>query len=90
MRRKSIVRIALITAAVLLIPAVAMHFTNQVNWTASDFIIAGILVFGTGLTFELASSRMPKHRTAIGAALAVIFLWLWVELAVGLFTDWGS
>ena len=38
----------------LLLPLVAMQFTNEVNWTFSDFLVAGILLFGTGGLIELA------------------------------------
>jgi len=67
-----------------------MQFTSEVNWNKTDFIVAGTLLFGAGLIFELVSSRIPKHRVAIGVVLAAVLVWLWIELAVGLFTNWGS
>ncbi len=30
----------------LLLPAVAMRFTAEVNWTGSDFVFAAVLLFG--------------------------------------------
>ena len=86
----SILRVALGTALILLIPLVAMQFSDGMNWDETDFIVVGALVFGTGMAFELLRRAAPRHRLLIGVALLAMFLWLYVELAVGLFTDWGS
>lgn len=87
MLNNHIVRIALATAFILLLPLVAMQFTDEVVWSITDFIVAGTLLFGTGLTYELLARRTRniKYRAAIGAALAVALLLIWVELAVGIF-----
>ena len=83
--------IALVTVLILLIPLIAMQFTRQVNWTLSDFIVMGTLLFGTGSMFVLTARRInKKYRFAVGVAFAIALLWLWAELAVGVFTNWGS
>lgn len=74
-------------ALVLLAPAVAMRFTHEVNWTASDFVFAGVLLIGGGLAIELVAGRVGNPVVRIGFALfivAVVAL-LWAEAAVGLF-----
>lgn len=78
--------VALVTAAILLVPFVAMQFTGEVNWTLSDFVIAGVLLGGTGLAYVLSTMTMsnPRSRLVIGAVLAVALLLVWAELAVGL------
>ncbi len=91
--------LALATCVVLLIPLV-LTLLNILNggvegrgwyWRPGDFIVMGTLLFGTGSMFVLTARRTSKkYRVAIGIAFAVAFLWLWVELAVGLFTNWGS
>lgn len=71
----------------LLLPLVAMQFTNEVNWTFSDFIVAGILLFGTGGLIELAMRKINKVGMRVWiilGILAVLFL-VWAELAVGIF-----
>ena len=76
-----------IAAALLLMPLIAMQFTNEVDWTVFDFLVAGVLLFGTGLGIELALRKIsnPKNRLiAVGAILLVLFL-VWAELAVGIF-----
>ena len=72
--------------AILMIPFVAMQFTSQVNWSISDFIIMGIILFSIGLTYELIARKSEKtvYHAAFGVALAGVFLLLWVNGAVGI------
>src|SRR5688572_19019351 len=90
MQNKVFIWIALATGLILLIPLIAMQFTGEVAWTLSDFVIAGALLFGTGLMFVLAARKTRKHRVAIGIVLAAALLLIRIELAVGIFTTWGS
>ncbi len=79
------------TGGLLLIPLVAMQLTREVNWTLSDFIAMGILLFTISSLFVLAARKVQKkHRLAVGAVFLLAFLWLWAELAVGVLTTWGS
>jgi uncharacterized membrane protein len=83
--------IALGTGLLLMIPLVAMQFTSEVNWTLSDFILMGVLIFTVSSLFVLVARKVQKkNRLAVGAAFLLGFLWLWAELAVGVFTTWGS
>lgn len=84
---KKIGIVVLVTAAILLVPFIAMQFTGEVNWSAFDFVVAGVLLGGTGLAYVLSTMKMssPRSRLAIGAALAVALVLVWAELAVGLF-----
>ena len=64
-----------------------MQFTDEVNWTLTDFIIGGVLLFGTGLLCELVFRKVKKNsfRIVISAAILLAFLLIWAELAVGIF-----
>ena len=82
----SIIRVALATASLLLIPLVAMQFTTEVVWTLLDFVVMGVLLFGTGLTYVLVSrlGTSRTYRVAVGVAVAAGLLLVWANLAVGL------
>lgn len=86
MQHKNIIRIALVTACILLVPLVAMQFTDEVVWNAFDFVVAGALLFGTGLTYELVTRRSRKiaYRGALAVALASALFLTWANLAVGI------
>lgn len=79
----------ILTAVVilLLIPFIAMQFTDEVSWTIFDFIVMGVLLLSTGLLFEFTIRKVAKskHKFAICVAILVAFLFVWAELAVGIF-----
>lgn len=78
--------------ALWLLPWVAMRFDTGVDWSVGDFVIFGLLLIATCIGLELAVGMSRSRRTRMLASILVVlgFLWLWAELAVGLFTDWGS
>jgi hypothetical protein len=91
MQNKAFLWIAMATGFILLIPLTSMRFNSEVNWTLFDFILMGTLLFGSSTVFVLTARRISKkYRAAIGIAFAAAILWLWAELAVGVFTNWGS
>jgi hypothetical protein len=83
---QSILRVALGTALLLLIPLTAKLFFADMAWTLFDFAAAGILLFGSGLTFTLVArlSDNTAYRLAVGVAVAAGLLLVWANLAVGL------
>ena len=88
-RRKSRFRIAawaFVAALILLVPLVAMRFTEEVNWDLFDFAVMGTLLFGTGLAYEVVATKASPiaYRTAVGVALAAALLLGWVNGAVGI------
>lgn len=91
MRNTVFAWIALATCLVLLVPLVAMRFTTEVGWGIADFIVMGALLFGSGSLYVLLARRFPRrYRVAIGVILAVVLLYAWAELAVGIATSLGS
>ena len=75
-----------VAALILLLPLIAMQFTDEVVWDVTDFAVAGALLVGVGVTFELVARKMGSiaYRVAVGVALAAALLLVWVNLAVGL------
>jgi len=91
MRNSVFLRIALGTGLILLIPLIAMQFTNEVSWDIKDFIVMGFLLLSTATMFVLVSRRAPRRRrVVIGFIFAAVFVYIWAELAVGIFTNLGS
>ncbi len=86
MKTKILIRSAIVTLAILLIPFAAMRFSSEVNWSVSDFVIMGALVFTTTLAFNLAAASRGNmaYRAAACLAIAATFLLIWVNLAVGI------
>ena len=86
-QNKRLVIIILIVLAFLLVPFIAMQFSDEVNWSLSDFVIAGLLIFGTGvlIDFVLRKTKKTNYKILAIIAIALIFLLIWVELAVGIF-----
>jgi hypothetical protein len=85
MQTKNIFFIALGTLGLLLIPLLANW-----PWTLSDFLIGGTLIFVTGLALHATTRKPSQYRIAGVITIVFLFLWLWAELAVGIFTNWGS
>jgi hypothetical protein len=70
----------------LLLPLVAMQFTDEVQWDVADFVVAGVMLLTVGVLFELAIKKSDNsaYRAAMAVALLAAFLLLWVNAAVGL------
>lgn len=87
MKNRRLIIILSIIVIVLLIPIVAMQFTDQVDWNLSDFIIMGVLLLGTGLLCELVmrKEKSIRYRIIICGAILFAFFIIWAELAVGVF-----
>jgi len=79
--------VGLVTALLLLVPAVAMQFTAEVAWGPGDFVAAAALIFGAGMAFVLGSRRAGTtgQRVAVGLLVFGALAIAWAELAVGVF-----
>jgi len=90
--RRSFIRIAVVTGLLLLVPLVAMAFTDEVAWGPGDFLVAAVLIFGAGVAFHLIAGRsaVTAYRVATGVAVITALLLVWLNLAVGLIGDEGN
>ena len=73
-------------AIMLLLPLIAMQFTDEVNWDLIDFIIFGAMLLAAGGALELASRMMSNkvYRAAVAVAVIAAFILIWVNGAVGI------
>lgn len=81
-----------LAGALLLLPAVAMQFTPEVNWTAFDFVFASIMLLAACGAYELGAwlSGHMAYRAAFGIAILTAFMTVWVNGAVGMVGDEGN
>lgn len=86
LKNKRLVVMLVIITLLLLIPFIAMKFTDKVNWNLFDFVVAAVLLFGTGFSSELVlrKVRKMKYRIVLCAVILAILLLVWIELAVGI------
>lgn len=86
-QNKRFVSILFAVPLLLLIPLIAMQFSSEVNWELIDFIVMGGLLLSVGVICELTLRKVKskKYRVLLIVAIALIFLLVWAELAVGIF-----
>ena len=89
---RSAAGVALATALILLVPLLAMQFTDEVVWNLADFVVAGVLLFGAGLTYQLVArkARNTPYRVAVGVAVAGALMLVWLVGAVGVIGEEGD
>ena len=78
--------------ALLMLPALAMQMTGEVNWTAVDFAFAAISLGFVGIVVELAARFARPGAPRIGYLIAgfTAFFTLWSNAAVGIIGDEDS
>lgn len=75
-----------VAAFILLLPVVAMQFTDEVIWDKADFAVMGALLFGACGAYELAArvTGSIAYRAAVGIAVTAAITLIWMNLAVGI------
>ncbi len=67
-------RVTLGVGAVLLVPLIASRFSDQVVWSLSDYILAGVLLGGIGWVLELAARRAGGRTAAVGIGFVAVLV----------------
>ena len=83
----SISKKALYPLSLLIIPLLGVLLTNAVEWGIFDFLLMGslLLVLGIAINLTFLNIKYFNKRIAIIFFIILIFLLIWVELAVGVF-----
>lgn len=86
-QKQKTVTIYALPLVLLCIPLLGNLFSKEINWSVSDFLIAGALLFTTAFLINLVRNRIKKQSQKV---LICIFILLalaliWIELAVGVF-----
>ena len=65
--------------ALLLTPLAMMRISEDWNWGAGSFLLAGVMIGGVGLLYELAERASESRAYRAGAAVALLasFLTVW-------------
>lgn len=86
MKNKRLLLIVAIVSCLLLVPLIAMQFTDDVNWTLFDFLLAATLLFSSGLAIDLVLRKMnrTKYRITLIVFILAMLLLIWAEIGVGI------
>ncbi|MDO9367781.1 MAG: hypothetical protein Q7T68_04360 [Sphingopyxis sp.] len=78
--------------ALLMLPALAMQMTDEVNWGVGDFVFAAILLGFVGTMVEMAARFAQPGAPRIGYIIAgfTAFFTFWSNAAVGIVGDEDS
>jgi hypothetical protein len=75
----------------LLVPWVAMRFTDEVAWSVADFAAAAGLLFCAGSACVAITHGAPQRRLLVAVTVLVVLAAVWAEFAVGVFgTPWAG
>ncbi|HKJ49474.1 MAG TPA: hypothetical protein VJ973_10315 [Christiangramia sp.] len=88
MKNTRLIIILGIAAVILSVPFFAMQLGAEgVDWDIRDFVIIGILLFGSGLAIEFALRKFSSLKSRLIACALILFglFLIWAELAVGIF-----
>ena len=74
-------------SSLLLIPFIAMQFSDEVSWSAFDFILAAALLFSTAFFCNWIWSKVKntKIKFVLCAVVLFVLILVWTEIAVGIF-----
>ena len=79
---------ALYPLLLLCIPLIGNIFVDGFSWSFFDFIIMGslILLFSSGINLVLLRQKSIQYRGTVIGVLVLVFLIIWAELAVGIWS----
>jgi len=72
----------------LLLPLLGMFISDQINWSFFDFIIMAVLILTLSFSIKqlFNTTKKLKYRFMGIGFILLIFIMIWAELAVGIFS----
>lgn len=82
--RANVKRILIIVALILLVPLYGNFFIEGWDWGIMDFVFAAIMLLGAGFAFDFILRKITStlFRVIAFAAVILVFLLIWTEVAV--------
>lgn len=79
---KTMLRVALVAAGLLMVPLVASQVVEGWNWPAGAFVRVYVLFFATGLAYALIARKMGAwaYKAGVGLALVTGFALGWSNM----------
>ncbi|WPO90465.1 hypothetical protein [Chryseobacterium sp. HR92] len=86
-QKQKTITIYALPLVLLCIPLVGNLVSKEINWSGSDFLIAGALLFTTAFLINLVRNRVKKQsqKVMICIFILLVLVLVWLELAVGIF-----
>ncbi len=80
--QKTVLRVALVALALLMVPLVASRFVQGWNWPPQAFVLTYVLFFGTGMAYALIARTMSAwaYKAAVALALVAGFILGWATM----------
>jgi hypothetical protein len=79
---------SLIFTGLFLLAAVLFNIIyTDADWGIADYLVAGMLLLTAGFLYETAGGRIKNRniKLLIGLVIIIVFIAIWIELAVGIF-----
>jgi hypothetical protein len=78
---------AVVSVAMLFLPALAMTVSTDIVWGVEDFLAAAAILAFVWLAIEMSVRLLPGTRAQVAAGIVAILaaLTVWMHLAVGVF-----
>jgi len=88
---RSTIGIVLAPVSILVLPLLAMQFTDEMAWGVFDFVLAAVLLMGIGLVYALVRKAGNRaYRAAVGIAIVTALFLVWMVGALGVIGETGD
>jgi hypothetical protein len=79
---KTMLRVALVSLALLMVPLVASRVVEGWHWNAGSFVMVYVLFFGTGMAYAVIARKMGawSYKAGVGVALIAGFALGWSNM----------
>jgi hypothetical protein len=79
---KTMLRVALVSLGLLMVPVVASRMVDGWNWNAGSFVIVYVSFFGVGMVYAVIARKMGawSYKAGVGVALVAGFALGWSNM----------